>query len=78
MRFPHIEAPTLVIAAERDVVAGVSSNAYTRYQSIPDTTEKIYMEAAGADHDYSTDRNDRDLGMNARLRRRFPQVLSRR
>jgi triacylglycerol lipase len=66
VRFPNITAPTLIIAAERDNVAGVSSNAFTHYNSIPATTKKIYMEAKGADHYYSTDRNENAFDMNAR------------
>jgi predicted dienelactone hydrolase len=64
--FPKITAPTLIIAAELDSVAGVSSNAFAHYNSIPATTKKIYMEGKGADHYYSTDRYEDDFDMNAR------------
>lgn len=64
--FPNITVPTLIIAAELDTVAAVSSNAFAHYNSIPNSTTKIYMEGAGADHYYSTDRYEDDFDMNAR------------
>ena len=47
-------------------MGSVRSNAYAHYTSIPDTTTKIYMEGAGANHYYSTDRYENDFDMNAR------------
>lgn len=64
--FPAITTPTLIIAAELDTVAGVSQNAYAHYNSIPDSTTKIYLEGKGADHYFSTDRYEDDFDINAR------------
>jgi triacylglycerol lipase len=66
VRFPNITVPTLIIAAERDTVAQVSSNAFVHYNSIPATTKKIYLEGAGKDHYFSTDRFENDFEINAR------------
>jgi triacylglycerol lipase len=73
-RFANIVAPTLFIAAERDNVAAVAGNAFTHYNSIPASTTKIYVEAAGADHYYSTDRNDASFEINARYAIAFLKV----
>jgi triacylglycerol lipase len=64
--FPGVTCPILIIAAENDGVAVTSSNAFTHYGSIPDTTKKIFLEGAGADHYYSTDRFEDDFETNAR------------
>jgi triacylglycerol lipase len=64
--FPGVSCPILLIAAEDDAVATTSSNAFTHYNSIPDTTKKIFLEGAGKDHYYSTDRNEDDFEVNAR------------
>jgi dienelactone hydrolase len=53
-RFSRITAPTLIIAAEADTVAGVASNARVHYDSIPASTEKIFAEFRGADHFLTT------------------------
>jgi dienelactone hydrolase len=66
VRFPNITVPTLIIAAERDTVAAVSSNAFVHYNSIPATTKKIFLEGAGKDHYFSTDRFENDFEINAR------------
>jgi len=64
--FGGITCPILIIAAEDDGVAVTSSNAYTHYNSIPDTTNKIFLEGAGRDHYFSTDRFENDFEINAR------------
>jgi len=66
MRFANITTPTLIIAAQNDTIAAVSSNAYVHYNSIPATTKKIYLEGAGKDHYFSTDRFENDFEINAR------------
>ena len=50
-----ISAPTMIIGAASDTIAGVSSNAAVHYASIPDTTEKFLVVFQG-DHYLSTDR----------------------
>jgi triacylglycerol lipase len=64
--FPGVTCPILIIAAENDGVAVTASNAYTHYESIPETTKKIFLEGAGADHYFSTDRFEDDFETNAR------------
>jgi predicted dienelactone hydrolase len=66
VRFPNVTCPVLIIGAERDTVAAVSSNAFAHYNSIPATTKKIYLEGAGKDHYFSTDRFENDFEINAR------------
>jgi alpha-beta hydrolase superfamily lysophospholipase len=48
--WPEIQSPTLVIGAENDSVASVSSHSIPFYNSIPSTTEKAYIELNGASH----------------------------
>jgi triacylglycerol lipase len=71
---PNIVVPTLFIAAERDTLAAVASNAFVHYNSVPASTTKIYFEAAGADHYYSTDRFEASFEMNARYAIAFLKV----
>ncbi len=53
-RFPMVKAPTLIIAAQSDTVAGVAQNARVHYDSIPASVEKIFAEFKGADHFLTT------------------------
>jgi dienelactone hydrolase len=55
-RFAMITAPTLIIAAELDDIAGVADNARVHYDSIPTSVEKIFAEFKGADHYLTTNR----------------------
>jgi predicted dienelactone hydrolase len=57
--FPKITAPTLIIGAASDTIAGVSGNAQPHYQSIPATTEKFLVVFEG-DHYLSTNRTSTD------------------
>jgi esterase/lipase len=53
--FSKISAPTMIVGAANDTIAGVSSNAQPHYDSIPDSTEKFLVVFEG-DHYLSTDR----------------------
>ena len=53
--FPGILAPALIVAGERDAIAPAAKHAYAFYESIPVTTQKAYVEVAGADHYTSND-----------------------
>jgi dienelactone hydrolase len=64
--FPGVTCPILIIAAENDAVATTASNAFTHYNSIPESTKKIFLEGAGRDHYFSTDRLEDDFEINAR------------
>jgi dienelactone hydrolase len=48
--FSGIRVPTMIIGAQNDFIAGVAAHAEPFYQAIPATTEKAYLEVAGADH----------------------------
>lgn len=48
--WPEIRTPSLVIGAENDSVASVSSHAIPFYQSIPSSTSKAYLELNNASH----------------------------
>jgi dienelactone hydrolase len=48
--FPNDRVPTLIIAAQSDTVAAVSSHAQPFYRSIPAGTPKTYVEVRGASH----------------------------
>ncbi|CAM3358842.1 dienelactone hydrolase family protein [Kibdelosporangium persicum] len=45
-----VQTPTLIIGAENDSTASVSSHAEPFYQSLPSTLDKAYLELAGASH----------------------------
>ena len=45
-----VRVPSMIIGAQNDIVAGVSGHSEPMFQQIPATTEKAYMEVAGADH----------------------------
>ena len=46
----NVRVPTLVIGAQNDTVAPVSQHSILFYNSIPATSEKGYLELAGASH----------------------------
>nr|WP_231500039.1 alpha/beta hydrolase [Saccharothrix sp. NRRL B-16314] len=45
-----VQVPTLVVGAENDSVASVSSHSEPFYTSLPSTLDKAYLELNGADH----------------------------
>jgi dienelactone hydrolase len=45
-----VRVPTLIIGAENDTIAGVSSHSIPFYTSLPSSTYKAYMELNNADH----------------------------
>jgi predicted dienelactone hydrolase len=53
----EIRVPTLIIGAQNDSVASVTSHAEPFYNSIPASAEKAYMELRGASHFVSTSSN---------------------
>jgi predicted dienelactone hydrolase len=48
--WPNVRVPTLVIGAENDSIAPVNSHSIPFYNSIPDASEKGYLELNGASH----------------------------
>lgn len=48
--FSGITIPTLMFGGESDRIAPVADHAHIHFDSIPDTTEKIYLEVAEGDH----------------------------
>ena len=53
----EIRTPTLIIGAQNDTVASVTSHAEPFYNSIPASAEKAYMELRGASHFVSNSSN---------------------
>lgn len=53
--FPNVKASSLFLAAEDDLAAAVSTNAYAHYTSIPAPPRKIFGELDSAGHLVSTD-----------------------
>nr|WP_131763279.1 dienelactone hydrolase family protein [Actinomadura fibrosa] len=48
--FSRDTVPTLIIGGQTDTIAPVASHAQPFYESIPASTEKAYLELAGASH----------------------------
>lgn len=48
--WPEIRTPSLMIGAENDSVAPVSSHAIPFYEAVPDSTAKAYLELNNEDH----------------------------
>ena len=48
--FPNVRAATLVIGAQNDTVASVTSHSEPFYQGLPASIDKAYLELAGASH----------------------------
>ena len=55
--FPGILTPTMIVAGQNDTVARPSSHTIPFYNSIPDSSEKVYLELAGAGHNASNSTN---------------------
>jgi dienelactone hydrolase len=55
--FSGVQVPTLVVGAQNDVVAPVSQHSIPFYNSIPASSEKAYLELAGAGHQVPTSPN---------------------
>ena len=48
--FSQVTAPTLVMAGSADRVAGVADHAWPHFQSIPESTIKVFLEIDGGSH----------------------------
>jgi dienelactone hydrolase len=48
--WPGVTTPTLIFGAENDSIAPVYSHSEPFYNSIPDSTDKMYIELDGASH----------------------------
>ncbi|MFI6088257.1 alpha/beta hydrolase family protein [Streptomyces sp. NPDC051218] len=48
--WPELRTPTLVVGADGDTVAPVSSHSEPFYQSLPSSLDKAYLELNGASH----------------------------
>jgi dienelactone hydrolase len=64
--FDRITAPTLVMAGSADRVAAVGDHAWPHYESIPESTTKVFMEVDGGSHFISDTRRRTDLAMIGR------------
>lgn len=60
--WPEIQSPTLVIGAQNDSVASVSSHSLPFYNSIPSAAEKGYIELRGASH-FAPNSTNTTIGM---------------
>jgi len=50
VEFGNITVPTLVIAGSADRIANVTDHAWRHFESIPESTTKVYLEIEGGDH----------------------------
>ncbi len=48
--WPEVSTPTLVVGAQNDTIASVTTHAKPFYQSLPGSTDKAYLELRGASH----------------------------
>jgi dienelactone hydrolase len=48
--FPNVASPTLIYACQNDIIAPVAGHASPMYDSIPASTEKLFVSVAGGDH----------------------------
>lgn len=48
--WPEIQLPTMVIGAQNDGIAPVSTHSIPFYETMPNTIEKAYLELRGANH----------------------------
>lgn len=48
--WPEVSTPTLVVGAQNETVASVTTHAEPFYQSLPGSTDKAYLELRGASH----------------------------
>ena len=60
--FSQVVAPTLVMAGSADRVASVSDHAWPHYQSIPESTIKVFLEIDGGSHFIADTSRGEDLG----------------
>ena len=59
--FSQVVVPTLVMAGSADRVAGVADHAWPHFQSIPESTIKVFMEIDGGSHFIADSRRGEDL-----------------
>jgi len=64
--FSSVSAPTLVIAGSADRIAAVGEHAWPHYQTLPETTTRVYMEIAGGDHFLANSGRNRDHALIGR------------
>ena len=55
--FSGVNVPTMIVGAENDTIASVSSHSEPFYNSIPASAEKAYVELNGATHGVGTTAN---------------------
>lgn len=48
--FSNVRVPTMIIGAQADTIAPVATHSKPFYTSIPESSEKAYLELAGASH----------------------------
>ena len=59
--FSQVVVPTLVMAGSADRVAGVADHAWPHFQSIPESTIKVFMEIDGGSHFIADSNRGEDL-----------------
>lgn len=59
--FSSVRVPTLIIGADGDTVAGVSSHSIPFYTSLPSSTSKAYLELRNEDHFFPQDSGEYGL-----------------
>ena len=59
--FGNITVPTLIIAGSADRVTPVADHAWRHFQSIPESTTKVYMELDGGGHSIADSNRGTDL-----------------
>jgi dienelactone hydrolase len=65
--FSAVTVPTLVIAGSADRIAAVDQHAWLHFQSIPETTAKVYLEIDGGDHFIANSGQHRDKATMGRF-----------
>jgi dienelactone hydrolase len=63
--------PTLIIAAQNDNIAPVAQHAKPFYSSIPTSTQKMYVELAGAGHNVTNSANTTQAQFEVAFLKRF-------
>lgn len=58
--FSDVSVPTLIIAGSADRIAPAADHAWPHFQSIPDSTPKVYLEISGGDHFLANSGQHRD------------------
>ncbi len=59
--FGNITVPTLIIAGSADRITPVADHAWRHFQSIPESTTKVYMELDGGGHSIADSNRGTDL-----------------